>query len=70
MNIVDRIEQLQLGAAETGFTIDFLEQITQGLSRQALRKVIGNASSMPSYMKSSDSPYLLRKSSAAFKDKR
>ena len=63
-----RIEQLREGAAATGFTIDFLEALTQGLSRQALRKVIGNASSMPSYMKSSDSPYLLRKSKAAFKD--
>lgn len=60
---MERIDDLREGARQSGFTIDFLEALTQGLSRQALRKVIGNASSMPSYMKSSESPYLFRKAS-------
>ena len=68
--MTDRIEELRKAARETGFTIDFLEGITQGLSRQAFLKVIGNASSMPSYMKSSESPYLFRNSSAPSKDSR
>lgn len=67
---MERADALIKGAKETGFTIDFLEALTQGLSLQALRKVIGNASSMPSYMKSIDSAYLLRNESAPSKDRR
>lgn len=61
---VDRIDALVVAARESGLTIDLLECLTQGLSRQAFLKVMGNASSMPSYMKSKGSPYLLRKASA------
>lgn len=61
----ERIDDLREGARKSGFTIDFLEFLTHGLSRQALRKVMGNASSMPSYMKSSESPYLFRSTRAA-----
>lgn len=70
VNIMDRIDELREGALQSGFTIDFLEALTQGLSRQAFRRVIGNASSMPSYMKSSERPYLVRKASAPSSDKR
>lgn len=63
-----KIDDLAEGARKSGFTIDFLEALTQGLSRQARLKVIGNASSMPSYMKSKDSPYILRSTSAPSKD--
>ena len=66
----DRIDILQAGAAASGFTIDFLEALTQGLSRQELRKVMGNASSMPSYMKSSDNPNLRRKANAPSSESR
>lgn len=59
-----RSEMLRLGAVDSGLTIDYLEWLTRGLSRQAARKVIGNASSMPSYMKSSDNPYVSRKERA------
>nr|WP_236641492.1 hypothetical protein [Paracoccus aeridis] len=59
-----RLEMLRAGAAASGFTIDFLEALTQGLSRQATLKVIGNASAMPSYMKSSDNPYVRRSARA------
>lgn len=59
-----KLDTLLSGATESGFTIDFLETLTQGLSLQAVRRVIGNASSMPSYMKSSDNPYVRRKASA------
>ena len=55
-----RIDFLRAAARRTGFTIDYLEALTSGLSRKAARKVMGNASSMPSYMKSSDNPYVLR----------
>ena len=59
-----RLEQLITAANETGFTMDYLELLTAGLSSQAARKVIDNASSMPSYMKSSDNPYVFRSASA------
>lgn len=65
---MSRIDELRAGARVTGFSIDFLEALTQGLSRQAFLKVIGNASSMPSYMKSNDSPYLFRKASPPSND--
>lgn len=64
----ERIELLRYGARTTGFTIDFLDALTQGLSRQALLSVIGNASSMPSIMKSSESPYILRSARAPSSD--
>ena len=64
----ERLDALIDGAAQSGLTIDALEALTSGLSLQALRKVIGNASSMPAYRKSSDNPYLSRISNAPFKD--
>lgn len=67
---MDRLDELRAGADQSGFTLDFLEALTSGLSRQAMRKVIGNASSMPSYMKSSDNPHLLRIAKAPFRDSR
>ncbi len=66
----ERTEALREGARQSGFTIDFLDALTHGLSRQALLKVIGNASSMPSIMKSSDSPYILRSARAPSNDSR
>lgn len=70
VNMTDRLDELREGARASGLTIDFLEALTQGLSRQALRKVIGNASSLPSYMKSSDSPYLFRSARAPSSESR
>lgn len=70
MNIEERTDMLIEGAKASGFTIDFLEMITQDLDNQALRKVIGNASAMPSYMKSSDKPYVLRKANAPSSESR
>lgn len=67
---MQRIDVLREGADATGLTIDFLDYLTEGLSLQAARKVIGNASSMPSNMKSSDSPYVFRKARAPSKDSR
>lgn len=67
---IDRTAELIDGARASGFTIDFLEALTQGLDSQALRKVIGNASSMPSYMKSSDNPYVFRSARAPSSDRR
>lgn len=64
----ERIDCLVDGADASGLTIDFLVALTQGLSRHALRKVIGNASSMPAYMKSSDNPYVSRKARAPSKE--
>lgn len=67
---MDRIDLLKEGARKSGFTIDFLEALTQGLSRQAALRVMGNASSMPSYMKSSDNPYVCRNAIAPSTDMR
>lgn len=64
------IEILVSGAEETGFTVDFLHSLTSGLSRQACLSVIGNASSMPAYMKSSDNPYVSRRAKAPSMDMR
>lgn len=66
----EKIEILIAAARETGFTIDYLEALTVGLSLQACRRVMGNASSMPSYMKSSDNPYVRRRHSAPSSDMR
>ncbi|TWI32765.1 hypothetical protein IQ24_02640 [Paracoccus sulfuroxidans] len=60
----ERLSALIEAANASNLTIDLLEALTQGLSRQAFLRVMGNASSMPSYMKSSDSPYLARKAKA------
>lgn len=67
---MNRIDILREGARRTGMTMDYLEALTKGLSIQALRKVIGNAASIPSYMKSSDSPHLFRSASAPSSDNR
>lgn len=67
---MSRIDELIAGAEASGFTVDFLADITQGLSRQAFRKVIGNASSIPQNRKSRDSPYVFRSASAPSSDSR
>ena len=67
---MDRLDMLIEAARATGFTIDYLDAITQDLDSQAARKVIGNASGMPSYMKSSDNPYVRRKALAPSSDSR
>lgn len=66
----DRLEALKKAAANSGLTIDLLHELTQDLSCQAFLSVMGRASSMPSYMKSIDSPYLLRRASAPSSDSR
>lgn len=60
----NRVDDMIAAARKSGLTLDLLHQLTQGLSRQAFRRVMGNASSMPSYMKSKDKPYLVRRASA------
>lgn len=66
----DRLGMLIEGARRSGMTIDLLEALTQDLDIQALRKVIGNASAIPSYMKSNDNPYVFRSASAPSRDSR
>ena len=65
-----RLSKLLETANKTGITIDALEWITQDLSLQAALKVMGRASSMPSYMKSNDKPNILRNASAPSSDTR
>ena len=65
-----RIDRLISAANKTGFTIDYLEALTLGLSIQAERKAIGNVSAMPSYMKSNDNPYVRRNAKAPSSDSR
>ena len=67
---MEMIDLLRAAARDSGFTIDFLDALTQDLPRQAALKVIGNASSMPSYMKSSDNPYVRRKARAPSSESR
>lgn len=64
----DRLEMLVRAARKTGLTIDVLDYLTDGLCRHACLKVIGNASSMPSTMKSSDNPYVFRSARAPSKE--
>lgn len=64
----DRIDALREAADKSGLTIDFLQWITQDLSRQAFLSVMGRASSIPSYMKSSDKPNVLRSAIAPSSD--
>lgn len=66
----ERLDALISAAAASGFTIDFLEALTQGLDLSALAIVLGNASKLPQYMKSSDNPYVSRSTSAPFKEMR
>ena len=66
----ERMSLLIEGARQSGFTIDYLEALSRGLSLQAIRKLIANASSLPSIMKSSDSPYVRRRASAPTMDRR
>lgn len=63
-----RIDALMHLSRETGLTLDYWEWLTRGLDSQALRKLRGNASALPQYMKSSDSPYTRRSSSAPLSD--
>lgn len=65
---MDRLADMQKAAHKSGLTIDVLQVLTQGLSRQAFLRVMGNASSMPSYMKSSESPYFVLRASAPSSD--
>ena len=39
-----------------GETVDYWADLTDGLSIQAVRKLKGNASALPQYKKSSDTP--------------
>lgn len=65
-----RIDLLTQAASENGLTIDYLEALTRGLSRKACLKVIGNASTLPAYMKSNDNPYVSRSCNAPSTDTR
>lgn len=65
---MDKIDLLRKTADQSGLTIDFLALLSAGLSRQAFLRVMGNASSLPSYMKSSDNPHLSRKAKAPSSD--
>lgn len=68
--MTSRIDRLLEAARDTGFTMDYLERLTDGLSIQAERKVISNVSEMPSYMKSSGNPYVRRSASAPSSESR
>ena len=43
-------------AQTTGFSVDLLEFITRGLDDRAVAILLGNVSSLPTYMKSNDIP--------------
>lgn len=66
----DLLDVLIEGARKSGYTIDYLDYLVDGLSLQAARKVIGNASALPSMMKSSDNPYVARNARAPSSDMR
>ena len=59
-----RVDDMKKAAKSSGLTLDILQVLSHGLSRQAFLRVMGNASSMPSYMKSSDNPYFVLRANA------
>lgn len=65
-----KLDELIAAAQASGLTIDLLQALTHDLDCQAFRKVMGNASSLPSYMKSSGSRYFCRNCSAPSSDNR
>lgn len=67
---IDLIEIYKSIADSAGLTLDVVHDLLDGLPIHALRKVMGNASSIPSKRKSSDKPYLARRTSAPSKDRR
>ena len=67
MTDTERIRMMQGAAEATGLTIDILDHLATGLSSSAFRRFMGNASEIPSYMKSSESPYVFRSARAAAK---
>lgn len=56
--MIDRIELLTDAARQSGLTFDLLEFVTRGLDDKALAILCGNVSTLPTYMKSRDIPYL------------
>lgn len=48
---MERLDALIAAARESGLTIDLLDGMTRGLSRQAFRRVMGNISALPSCMR-------------------
>ena len=63
MNEVDdeiRLEAILAARQSSGLTVDSLEWLSRGLDRKALATLCGNASTLPQYIQSNVSPYLLR----------
>lgn len=56
----DEIDELISGAKASGFTIDYLEALTRGLSGSARNKVINNLTDMPVEMKTTENPFVRR----------
>ncbi len=56
----ERLDDLIAGADATGFTLDYLALLTDGLSLRALRRVIENAASLPAHCKVSNNPHVWR----------
>jgi hypothetical protein len=63
-----KLDDLIAAARASGLTIDLLQALTHDLDCQAFLKVMGNASSLPSYMKSSGSLYFCRSAKAPSSD--
>ena len=45
-------------ADQSGFTVDFLLELSKGLNANAVAILLGNVSKLPKYMKSNEIPYL------------
>lgn len=61
----DEIDELISGAKASGFTIDYLEALTRGLSGSARNKVIENLTTLPAEMKAIDNPHVRRHTAVA-----
>ena len=63
-----RLDDLIAGANASGFTIDYLEALTRGLSGKARRRVIDNLTALPAKMTTIENPSVRRKACTGYAD--
>ncbi len=59
-----RYKLLFYGACRSPLSFDLLEMLSRNMDESSLAILVGNASMLPQYIKSSDIPYLSRSLSA------
>ena len=59
-----RYQKLLYGALHSPFSFDVLEALSRNMDDNSLAILVGNASMLPTYMKSKETPYRSRSFSA------